>query len=63
MTQNEDQMAEATNDALENMATATASDRGVVAALAQANARLVKQLEGNFFRVERIEGYAQSGTA
>jgi hypothetical protein len=45
MTQTEDHMAEATIGALENLATATASDRGVVAALTQANASLVKQLE------------------
>jgi hypothetical protein len=45
MTQNEDQMAEATIHALANLATATAEDRGVVAALTQANSRLVKQLE------------------
>jgi hypothetical protein len=41
----EDQMAEATIGELANLATATAADRGVVAALTQANARLVKQLE------------------
>jgi hypothetical protein len=45
MTQNEDQMAESTIDALTNLATATAADRGVVAALTQANSRLAKQLE------------------
>jgi hypothetical protein len=45
MTQTEDHMAEATIGALANLATATASDRGVVAALTQANSRLVKQLE------------------
>jgi phage shock protein A len=45
MTQNEDQMAEATIGALANLATATAADRGVVAALTQANSHLVKQLE------------------
>jgi hypothetical protein len=45
MTQNEDQMAEATISALENLATATAADRGVVAALTQANYCFVKQLE------------------
>jgi hypothetical protein len=45
MTHNEDQMAEATIGALANLATATASDRGVVAALTQANSHLVKQLE------------------
>jgi hypothetical protein len=42
---NEDQMAEATIGALANLATATASDRGAVAALTQANTRLAKQLE------------------
>jgi hypothetical protein len=40
-------MAEATIGALYNLATATASDRGVVAALTQANSRLAKQLEDN----------------
>jgi hypothetical protein len=45
MTQNEDQMAEANIGALANLATATAADRGVVAALTQANSRLVKQLK------------------
>jgi hypothetical protein len=45
MAQTEDHMAEATIRALANLATATAADRGVAAALTQANARLVKQLE------------------
>jgi hypothetical protein len=45
MTHNEDQMAEATIGALANLATATAVNRGVVAALTQANSHLVKQLE------------------
>jgi hypothetical protein len=45
MTQNEDQMAESTIGALANLATSTAADRGVMAALTQANSRLVKQLE------------------
>jgi hypothetical protein len=45
MTQTEYQMDEATIGALANLATATAADRGVVAALTQANSRLVKQLE------------------
>jgi hypothetical protein len=40
-------MAEATIGALANLATATTADRGVVAALTQANARLAKQLEEN----------------
>jgi 16S rRNA G1207 methylase RsmC len=45
MTQTEDHMAEATIGALANLETATAADRGMVAALTQANSRLVKQLE------------------
>jgi hypothetical protein len=44
---NEYQMAESTIGALANLATATAEDRGVVADLTQANARLAKQLEDN----------------
>jgi hypothetical protein len=38
---------EATIIELANLATATAADRGVVAALTQANSRLAKQLEDN----------------
>jgi hypothetical protein len=45
--QNEDQMAEATIGALSNLATATAADRCVVAALTQANSRLANHLEDN----------------
>jgi hypothetical protein len=40
-------MAEATIGALANLATATTADRGVVATLTDANARLVKHLEEN----------------
>jgi hypothetical protein len=40
-------MAEATIGELANLATATTSDRGVVAALTQATSRLAKQLEDN----------------
>jgi hypothetical protein len=47
MTQHEYHMDEAPIGALANLATATAADRGVVAALTQANSRLVKQLEEN----------------
>jgi hypothetical protein len=47
MTQTEDQMDEATIGPLENLATATAADRRVVAALTQANSHLAKQLEEN----------------
>jgi hypothetical protein len=45
--QTEDQMYEATIEALADLATATAADRGVVATLMEANARLVQQLENN----------------
>jgi hypothetical protein len=55
VTQNEDQMAEATIGALANLATATASDRGVVAALTQANSRLAKQLEENFSELRELK--------
>jgi hypothetical protein len=47
MTQSEDQMAEATIGTLANLTTATEADRGLVAALTQANFRLEKQLEEN----------------
>jgi hypothetical protein len=53
--QTEYQMAEATIRALANLATATASDRGVVAALTQANARLVKQLEDNSIELRELK--------
>jgi hypothetical protein len=43
----EDQLEEAAIVALANLATAAVADRGVVATLTEANARLVKQLEDN----------------
>jgi hypothetical protein len=55
MTQNEDHMAEATIGALENLATATAADRGMVAALTQADTRLVKQLEENSSKLRELK--------
>jgi hypothetical protein len=55
MTQNEDQMSEATIGALANLATATASDRGVVAALTQANSRLAKQMEENSSELRELK--------
>jgi hypothetical protein len=55
MTQNEDQMAEDTIGALANLETATAADRGVVAALTQANSRLVKQLEENASELRELK--------
>jgi hypothetical protein len=51
----EDQMAEATIGALSNLATATAADRGVVVALTQANARIVKQLEDNSTELRELK--------
>jgi hypothetical protein len=44
--QTEAQMAESTIGALSNLATATAADRGVVATLTEANARLVMHYTG-----------------
>jgi hypothetical protein len=55
MTQNEDQMAEATIGALANLATATAADIGVVEALTQANSLLVKQLEENASELRELK--------
>jgi hypothetical protein len=55
MTHHEDQMAEDTIGALANMATATASDRGAVAALTHANSRLVKQLEENSSELRELK--------
>jgi hypothetical protein len=55
VTHNGDQMAEATIGALANLATATAADRGVVAALTQANYRLAKQLEDNSSELRELK--------
>jgi hypothetical protein len=55
VTHNEDQMVEATIGALENLATATAADRSVVAALTQANSRLAKQLEDNSAELRELK--------
>jgi demethoxyubiquinone hydroxylase (CLK1/Coq7/Cat5 family) len=66
--QTEDQMDEATIGALASLATASAAGRCVVATLAQANARLVKQLEDNsnelrelkaLIKKERVEKHGQ----
>jgi hypothetical protein len=48
-------MAEATIGALENLAAATASDRGLVATLTQANSRLAKQLEDNSSELRELK--------
>jgi hypothetical protein len=55
MTHNKDQMAEATIGSLANLATATAADRGLVAALTQANSRLAKQLEENSSELRELK--------
>jgi hypothetical protein len=55
VTHNEDHMAEATIGELTNLATATAADRGVVAALTQANSRLGKQLEDNSTELRELK--------
>jgi hypothetical protein len=55
VTHNEDHMAEATIGALENLATATAADRSVLAALTQAKSRLVKQLEDNSSELRELK--------
>jgi hypothetical protein len=48
-------MAEATIGALENLATAIAADRGVMAALTQANSHLAKQLEDNSTELRELK--------
>jgi hypothetical protein len=40
---------------ISNLATATATDRGVVATLTEANARLVKQLEDNASELQELK--------
>jgi hypothetical protein len=55
-------MAEATIGALTNLATATASDRGVVAALTQANTCLVKQLKENSNELAVAQSFNQEET-
>jgi hypothetical protein len=48
-------MAEATVDALTKLATATTTDRGVVATLTEANALLAKQLEDNASELRELK--------
>jgi hypothetical protein len=57
VTHSKDQMAEATIGSLTNLATATAADRGVVAALIQANYRLAKQLEDNSAELRELKAF------
>jgi hypothetical protein len=53
--QTEDQMAEATIGDLANLATVMATDRGVVATLTEANARLAKQLKDNASELRELK--------
>jgi hypothetical protein len=55
VTHNEDQMAKSTIGSLANLATATAADRGVVAALTQASSRLAKHLEDNSSELRKLK--------
>jgi phage shock protein A len=55
VTQNEDQMAEATIGILANLATAAAADRDVVAALTKDNSRLSKQLEDSSSELRELK--------
>jgi hypothetical protein len=48
-------MAESTIGALANLSTTTEADRGVVATLTEANARLAKQLEDNFNELREVK--------
>jgi hypothetical protein len=57
VTHNKDQMAESKIGALANLATATKADRGVVAALTQANSRLAKQLEDNSSELRELKAF------
>jgi hypothetical protein len=58
--QTEEHMHEATIGALTNLATSTAEDRGVVATLTEANARLVKQLEDNSNELQELKAFIKN---
>jgi hypothetical protein len=53
--QTEDRMVEAIIGALSNLATATATDLGIVATLTEANSRFAKQLEDRFNKLKDIK--------
>jgi hypothetical protein len=53
--QTEEQMNDTTIGDLANLTTATAADRGVVATLTEANARLTKQLEDNSNELQELK--------
>jgi hypothetical protein len=60
MTQNEDHMAEATIDALVNLATASGQRCGGSSNSSQLSS--CQTTRGNYFRLEGIEGFVPSGT-
>jgi hypothetical protein len=53
--QPDENLAEAAIDAFANFASATAIDRSIVATLTEANARLVKQLEGSAQSLKEVK--------
>jgi hypothetical protein len=53
--QTEDEIAEATIGTLSNLATATAEERGVVAALTEANMNLARKLEEHSKEVREVK--------
>jgi hypothetical protein len=53
--QTEDHISDATIGALSNLATSTASDRGVVATLTDTNARLARQLKESSKGVKEVK--------
>jgi hypothetical protein len=53
--QTEDQMDDATIGALDNLATATEDDRGIVATLTEANSRLARKLEDRSNELKEIK--------
>jgi hypothetical protein len=55
-------MVEATIGALSNLETTTATDRGVVATLTEANARLAKQLEDNASELRDLKALLNNNT-
>jgi hypothetical protein len=61
--QTEDQMVESTIGVLANLATATATDRGVVATLTEANSRLAKQLEDRSNELKEIKALLKNKRA
>jgi hypothetical protein len=61
--QAEDQMAEATIGALANLATATETDRGIVATLTEENSRLARQLEERSKEVKEVKAWIKKERA